>query len=1056
MFLIFCAALLGSYPVLAQEVTVSGKVTADDTGDELPGVTIVQKGTTNGTIADVDGNYNLKVPSDAILVFSYLGYNAQEVSVGGRSTIDVGLTINAEELEEVVIVGYGEMRKADLTSAQTSISSEDISRTVNTTIDQAIAGRSAGVYVTQNTGAPGGGISVNIRGLNSIGGSNEPLYVIDGVQVVVDNSAAGTNPLSSLNPADVASIEILQGPSALAVYGSRGTNGVVMITTKRGKSGEVKISYGYTYSLQTAPENLDVMDMRQYAEMENQYKDIVGGDVREDFLDPSILGSGTDWQGELFRPAAMHKHQISLSGGSDKTTYYLSGERFQQEGVARGSGFERTSMRLNMDTKPRDWFYIGSNVNVSQTDEQISSTQSQLIVNAIQLAPHIPVKNIDGTYGGGNITNSSAEQFAPPNPVGLAEITTNDRMQRRLLGGLNVGFKIVDGLELKSSFNTDIGFSNSEYYLPTYKFGWQENNEAQLDNTQNFSSYWGWNQTLQYVKQLGKHHLDVMATHEAQQSQWKNLFAQRKGFTTNEVLDLNAGDPETASNGGGQGDWAMESYLGRFNYNYDDRYIVTAAFRADGSSNFSKEHKWGYFPSVSAAWRLSEENFFNVGFISDLRFRYEIGLTGNQGGSGPIYATMSQALPTEWGSGFYPANYPNPEYQWEQTQTDNYGVTLGMFSSRIQIDADYYIKNTDNLILQTELPWYMGTEGNAAVTAPTVNIGSLENKGWSVTLNTINIDKGNFKWSTNLNLSSFKTQITGLASGATHITREGQDWFLPNFAQRSVVGKAPWLFFGYEEEGVFESREELENSALPVDNDGNEYTIAENSIWVGDVKYKDQLTVDTDGDGVPDAGDGVIDEKDMTYIGNPWPKLFGGFTNTFSFKGFDLSILITGSFGNEIYNYLRYQNNNPNNINLGRNMFTEAFDYARVATDGNGDPYLENPGTTVARMSSSSVNGNYDRLTDKYIEDGSYVRVKNVTLSYRLPSSLLDRQGVIRGVVLSASAQNIYTYTKYSGYDPEIGSYVGPNADVAGGFVGVDYGRYPLTPVYAFSIGVDF
>ncbi|MCV9387013.1 SusC/RagA family TonB-linked outer membrane protein [Reichenbachiella ulvae] len=1056
VLIIFCMALVGSYPALAQEVTVTGKVTAGDTGDDLPGVTVVQKGTTKGTVTDISGNYSIKVDEDAVLVYSFLGYKSKEISISGRSTIDVSMDINAEELEEVVVVGYGEMRKADLTSAQTSISSEDIGKTINTTIDQAIAGRSAGVYVTQNTGAPGGGISVNIRGLNTIGGSNEPLYVIDGVQVTVDNSAAGTNPLSSLNPSDVASIEILQGPSAIAIYGSRGTNGVVMITTKRGKVGEVKISYGYTYSLQTAPQKLEVLDMRQYAQMENEYKNIVGGDVREDFLDPTLLGDGTDWQHELFKAAAMQKHQLSLSGGGEKTTYYLSGEHFDQEGVALGSGFKRNSLRLNIDNKPREWFKVGANINISQTDEEISSTQSQLITDAIRLAPYIPVKNIDGTYGGGNIQNSSAEQFAPPNPIGLAEIITNERMQRRLLGGLNAGFKIVDGLEFRTSFNTDIGFSSSTYYLPTYKFGYQENNEAQLDKTQNFSSYWNWNQTLQYIKEFGNHRLDVMVTHEAQESQWERLFAQRKGFSTNEVLDLNAGDPETASNGGGQGDWAMESYLGRLNYNFGDRYIITAAFRADGSSNFAKENKWGYFPSVSAAWRLSEENFFNVGFISDLRFRYEIGLTGNQGGSGPIYARMSQALPTDLGTAFYPANYPNPDYQWEQTQTDNYGITLGLFDSRIQIDADYYIKSTDNLILQTELPWYMGTDGNAAVTAPTVNIGSLGNKGWGASLNTINVDNGSFKWTTNINVSQFKTEITSLASGAEHITREGESWFLNNFAQRSVVGMAPWQFFGFEEEGIFESIEEIEDSALPVDNEGNEYPVGENSIWVGDVKYKDQITEDTDGDGILDSGDGIIDEKDMTFIGNPWPKLYGGITNTFSYKGFELSILLQGSYGNEIYNYMRYENANPNNINLGRNMFLEAFDYAKVGTDETGNPYLENPGTTVSRMSTATNNGNYDRLTDKYVEDGSYLRVKNVSLSYRLPSSILDRQNVVRGVTITASAQNVYTFTNYSGYDPEVGSYVGPNAQVAGGFVGVDYGRYPLTPVYSFSVGIDF
>ncbi len=1040
-----------AFSAIAQKKVVTGNVT-DPQGSPIPGVNVIIKGTTTGTTTDAGGDFTIEASESDVLQFSFIGFSPTEAQVGNRTRIDIRMEEDVATLQEVVIVGYGEMRRADLTTAQTSISSEDIQRTFNTTIEQAIQGRSAGVYVTQNTGAPGGGISVNIRGINSISGSNEPLYVVDGVQIQGSTSVGGDNPLSSLNPADIESMEILQGPSATAIYGSRATNGVVLINTKRGKSGDIKISYGVTYSIQTSPEDLTVMNLRQYAQMENEYKEIAGGDVREDFLDPSILGVGTNWQDELFKSAAMQKHQLSLSGGTDKTTYYLSGERMIQDGIALGSGFKRTSVRLNIDNKPRDWFSIGANINYSQTDENLASNnlnENNLIVSAIQLGPQIPVKNFDGTYGGGNLTNSGAEQFAPPNPVGIADISTNELTRRRLLGGLNAGIKIIDGLELRSNFNTDIGFSNSTYYLPTYEFGYQKNLNASLENNHNLNTYWGWSQTLQYVKQVGKHHINAMVTHEAQESEWKNLRGTRKGFLTNEVIDLNAGDGDQAGNAGGQGTWAMESYLGRLNYNFSDRYIVTAAFRADGSVNFGPQNKWGYFPSVSAAWRVSEESFFKADFVSDLRLRYETGLTGNQGNGGAIYGAFADALPTQWGPGFRPANYPNPNYKWEETATNNFGLTLGLFNNRITLDADYYIKNTDNLILQSELPWYMGTRGDAAVTAPTVNVGSLENKGWGISINTVNLNSNGLTWTSNLNVSGFRTKITALTTGSSHITREAPDWFLPNFAQRSLVGEAPWLFYGYFEDGIFQSVEELEASALPVDNNGDERPIAENGIWVGDVKYRDV----SGPDGVPD---GKITADDRTLIGSPWPKWFGGFTNSFSFKGFDVSILITASYGNQVYNYLRYQNNNPNNINLGRNMLIEAFDYAKVAMDENNQPYLLNPGTRVNRISSSSLNGNYDRVTDKYLEDGSYLRVKNITVNYNIPMSLLGNQKVVRGVRVGAGVQNVLTLTGYTGYDPEIGSYVGPNANVAQGFVGIDYGRYPLTPVYTFSVGVDF
>ena len=1035
--LLFVATCLSA---AAQTRAVTGTIT-DGEGNPIPGANVLLKGTTMGTATDAEGNFTIEASEGDVLHISFIGFASRDVQVGTQSRIDVQLEEDVATLQEVVVVGYGEMRRADLTSAQTSISSAEIERTVNTTIEQAIQGRAAGVYVTQNTGAPGGGISVNIRGINSISGTNEPLYVVDGVQIQGSISPSGSNPLSSLNPADIESMEILQGPSATAIYGSRGTNGVVLITTKRGKSGDVKISYGYTYSLQTEPEKLDIMNLREYAQMENEYKAIAGGTVREDFLDPSILGNGTDWQEELFLNSAMQKHQVSVSGGGEKTTFYLSGERMDQEGVALGSGFDRTSIRLNLDNQPRKWLTLGGNFNVSQTNEKISATQSNVIVNAIQLAPHIPVRNLDGSYGGGNVNNSAAEQWAPPNPIGLANLTTNEITRRRLLGGLNAGFKIIEGLEFRTNFNTDIGFSNSTYFLPTYQFGYQQNTLAVLNNSHNLNTYWNWNQLVQYVKQFGNHHLNVMVTHEAQESSWKNLFAERKGFSTNEVLDIEAGDETQDDTGGGHGEWAMESFLGRINYNYADRYIITAAFRADGSINFGPQNKWGYFPSVSAAWRVSEEGFFDVPFISDLRLRYETGLTGQQGGSGAIYGTL-RAGPSEWGTSFLPSRYPNPNFQWEETRTDNYGINLGFLENRIQIEADYYIKNTDNLIMESSLPWYMGTVGNGGVTSPTVNIGSLENKGWSVTLNTVNINTGNLRWESNFNISSFETKIKSLTSGSSHIDKI--NWWMNNWTQRSVVGQAPWQFYGYVEEGIFGSREELENSALPADTEGDEFPIADNSIWVGDVKYKDI------------NGDGIITGEDQTFIGNPYPKWFGGFTNTFSYKGFDLSVLIFFSYGNDVYNYIRNENSNPNNINLGRNMFTGAFDYAKVALDEEGNPYLENPGTTVARMSGGNKNNNFQRHTNKYVEDGSYVRLKNVSLNYNLPSALLAKSGFIKGARVGISAQNILTLTNYSGYDPEVGSYVGPNASTANAAVGVDYGRYPLTPVYSINVGIDF
>lgn len=1028
----------------SQGRTITGTV-LDDKGTPLSGATVTVKNTEVSTSTNASGVFTISVPANGkTLAVSFVGMQPKEVAIGTGNVISVTLTGNATTMSDVVVVGYGRARRANLTTAQTTVSAKDIERTVNTTVEQAIQGRAAGVYVTQNSGQPGGGISVNIRGVSSINGNTEPLYVIDGVQVqgsaVSFGAQSSSNPLAGLNPADIEDIQVLQGPSATAIYGSRGTNGVLLITTKRGKSGDAKLNYGFQYNIQAPPKHLQVMDLQQYAQMVKEFHVIAGGNTQGEFLDPSLLGKGTDWQNELFNNAPMSKHQLSLSGGNERTTYYMSGEYLKQQGVALGSGFDRYGFRVNLDNKPRDWITLGANLSFNQTKENLTTSQENVISNALQLTPQVPVKNLDGTWGGSDITNG-ANQFAPVNPIAIASLKTNNNTRRQFLGGLNLGLNLMKGLTFRSSFNTNVGYSNSTYYQPTYRIGWAINATASLDQGTSTNTYWNWNQLLEYNTQIGKHSINAMVTHEAQASDWKNVAATRTGFLTNDIFDLNAGDPNTSSNSGGSGQWGMESYLGRLNYNYDNRYILSGTVRRDGSVNFGPANKWGTFPSLSAAWRVSQEDFFHVPFVSELKLRFETGLTGNQGGGAGIYSPLSTgATPT--GTGFLPSVYANPELKWEETQTNNIGVNIGMLKNRISLEFDYYIKNTDNLIMSNPLPWYMGTNGTGAVGSPLVNLGSLQTKGWGFTLNTTNVSTTDFKWETNLNLSSFKTTIKKFNSENAFVDRTS--WWLNDWTQRSAVGQEPWLFRGYIEEGLFQSTEEINKSAVPVDNQGGRLPVDQaNGIWVGDVKYKDINS------------DGIIDVNDMAYIGNPWPKLFGGFTNSFSYKGFDLSILITGTFGNDIYNYLAAVNTNPNSINLSRNLLIHTMDYARPTTDKDGNPMLANPGTNVARI-SYGPNGNYTRPTSKWVEDGSFIRLKNISLSYNLPSSLLSRQKLVKGVRATLGAQNLATITGYSGFDPEVGSYVGRDASASNQAIGLDFGRYPLTPIYTFSLGVNF
>ena len=1033
----------------AQTKRVTGTVMSQGTNDPLTGATVTVKGTTRMTTTDDKGRFSIDAGTNEQLVITSVGFAPQELKVGNNSTVNIRLNQEYVNQNEVIIVGYGRMKKTDQTSAQTSISAADIGRTVNTTIEQAIQGRAANVYVTQNTGQPGGGISVNIRGISSLNGTSEPLYVIDGVQIqpstVNYGAAASTNALANLNPADIESMEVLQGPSATAIYGSRGTNGVILITTKRGKAGSIKVGYNFLYSLQDKPDILPTMSLSEYAQMTNEIRALTGGTPPPEFQDPSILGEGTNWQKALFKTAALKKHQLTLSGGSNNTTYYLSGEMFDQEGVAIGSDFKRYSFRLNVDNQARTWLKLSTNLSFSKTDENLGSTSENVINTAINMSPAVAVKNPNGTWGGADDQNGSSVQFTPLNPIAIANLIENTLKRYSFLGGLNADVTLMKGLVFHTSVNGSYGTGDGRFYTPTYQLGNKVNGTASLSLNTSNNFYWNWNQLLQYNTKIGKHDIGAMIGHESQESTWKGMSGSRTGFLSNEVVELQLGGELGQQNGSYKGSSAMESYLGRLNYSYDNRYLLQGVFRADASSNFGSNNRWAYFPSVSLAWRVSEENFMkSVSLINDFKIRVEYGKTGNQG-SGNYQFTSLASVSSPLGVGFRASRYGNPDLQWEATETKNIGFNLSFLQNRIQLEGDYYIKKTDNLLMENPLPDYMGTSGEGNIGRPFVNIGALENKGYGITLNTINVDKAGFSWRTNLNVSSFKTNITKFYSDAAFLDRA--PWYIGGVRERSVVGQTPWLFYGYISEGIFQTVKEIESSAIPTLNGVKIPIRANGGAWVGDRKYRDI-------GGPNGTPDGVIDERDQTFIGNPWPKVTLGFTNSFSYKGFDLNILITGAFGNDIYNFLRQQNTDPNNINLGRNMLKETFDYAKVTTSG-ADVMLSNPNTVIPRLVGSDVNGNR-RFSSEFVEDGSYVRIKNIQLGYSIPKSIIGKQPVIQNARISLGVQNLATFTNYKGYDPEVGAYVGQNVGAGDQLIGVDAGRYPLTRLYTFSVQVDF
>jgi TonB-linked SusC/RagA family outer membrane protein len=886
---------------------------------------------------------------------------------------------------------------------------------------------------------PGGGVSVNIRGINSINGSNQPLYVVDGIQL--DGSSG--NVLATINPSDIASIEVLKDASSAAIYGSKASNGVVLITTNRGQAGEFRFSYNGSYGVQELPNRLDVMNLREYATYSNVRAEMLGFGEREAFLSPELLGEGTNWQEELFGIAPMQNHNLSLSGGNDRTTFAISAGYFDQDGIAVGSNFKRYNLRLNIQDKPTDWLTIGSNVMTSRTNQRVTVTEANLVHLALRQRPDIVARNPDGSWGyptennfGNYTTNVIAEALS----------RENDRKRTQILGTLFADLTLTEGLVNHAEIATDIGYGNSYVFNPSLDLGeYIASGESRGSRSADNSFNWQLRNYLTFSKVFSeKHNLTVMAGYEAQENNWESLYGERTDFFTNNIHELPIGNAETATNSSGRGSNSLTSYFGRLNYGFDNRYLLTATVRRDASSKFGQEFRWGTFPSFAAAWKISNEGFFDTSIINNLKLRAGYGEVGNQGWRDFGYGVALNNVRTVWGTGVIPANIGNPELRWEASQATNIGLDLNLFKNRIEFFAEAYIKRTNDLLLDLPLPSYAGTTGGGAIGAPLVNLGDLENKGLEFTLNTVNIDNGDFSWRTNLIYSINRNKVLSLVNEDAIITRGP--------VSQTMVGEPIGMMYGYVVEGMFNTEADFyqpngDQVALPQDVNGQ---IAPNTVWVGDYRFKDI------------NADGVINEEDRTIIGNPQPKFQYGLTNGFTYKGFDLSIFLQGVYGNDVYNTLRPEFENPSNL---QGLFTNVTNYARIEvidpnltvnpTDGaTNEPNqilsnvrVSNTGTMIPRMTTSNgLNANY-RASDRFVEDGSYLRIKNVSLGYNLPSNLTENIG-LEALRVYVNAQNIYTFTKYSGYDPEVG---GSSALE----FGVDYGRYPTPRIITFGLDIN-
>ncbi len=1048
-----------------QQITVTGKVNSGAGGEALPGVNVVEKGTTNGTVTNVNGEYSITLTNEnAVLVFSFIGYLSEEMNVAGQTNIDMQLIEDIQKLDEVVVIGYGSSKKSDLTGAVVSINEETLRSSISTNIDQALQGRIAGVQVTQNSGQPGGAASVRIRGANSITGSSEPLYVIDGIPFQGDGATVAgfdwaggangqnrVNPLSTINPNDIVSIEVLKDASASAIYGSRAANGVVLITTKRGKAGESKITYNMYYGLQTLPKKLDMMDLPEFADYQVQIAEELDQTPNERYLDPSILGSGTDWQDEVFEPAWSESHQVSLIGGNETTQYAITGGYFNQDGIIIGSGFDRFTGRINLDNQVKDWIKIGGNLSYAKTSEKITLNDGGdgVIMNALLMQPDIPVKNLDGEYAGPDVTYAGSNY----NPVALALLRNNTLDRERIMANVYGSFEVVKGLNFRTELALDNNNSLNISFHPTYQFGAIINNLNKMRQRDENNFFWIWKNFVTYNLTVAERHkLTAMAGTESQKSSWQGTVVTKEKFASNDIHVFSQGENTTSRTDGWKDASSIASYFGRFNYNYDERYLATFTLRADGSSKFGPENRWGYFPSGSFAWRISNESFMeNINFIRNMKLRIGYGLVGNQAINNYLYGSSMVTQDTPFGTGYRMEKISNPMLKWEATAQYNVGLDLSMLNGRIDFTVDMYDKQTEDMLLQISVPSYLGGSSYEDIQAPYVNVGKMENKGIDLSLTTHNISKGRLSWITNVSFSLNRNKVKEL-DDPNKIYWGSLYWYSEfQTVTMTKIGEPLGVFYGYVTEGIFENEQEILDHAVQVRDP--ESVTAENpngtnladrtaGVWIGDIKFKN-LNEDT-----------VINTDDQTIIGDPNPDFTFGINNSVSFGPFDLAVYLQGSYGADILNYSRvqiegqtspYSNQAATVSNRSRYLL---LDPEGSATDP-ANVILANPGTDMARFATNDVNRN-NRMSDRFIEDGSYLRIQNVSLAYTLPAGITQKAKIARLRVF-VNMQNLYTFTNYSGYDPEIGAF-NQNSRMQN----IDMGRYPTPRMYTFGVDVDF
>ena len=973
--------------MFAQQITVQG-VVKDQTGETVIGASVMEKGTTNGTITGIDGDFSLNMSPNGTLVVSFVGYKTQEVQVKGQKQLQVVLSEDAEMLDEVVVIGYGTMKKSDLTGAVSSIGNKDIKDSPVSNLGQAIQGKISGVQIV-DAGKPGDNVSIKIRGLGSINNC-DPLVVIDGVPTDLG--------LSSLNMADVERLDVLKDASATAIYGSRGANGVVMITTKRGTEGKGKLAVSANYSFQNATNVPSLLNAAQYAELSNDMMVNSGRNPNPEWANPSELGAGTDWMDELLRTGVMQNYTVSYSGGNEKSHYYVSGGFLDQSGIVKSVNYRRFTFQSNSDAQVLKWLKFSNNITFSADTKKSGSYN---IGDALKALPIYPVKNEDGSWSG---PDGNSEWYGSTrNPIGPTELNKSQTDGYNFLANLTAELTFTKWLKFKSTFGYDAKFWFIDNFTPKYNWKPTPTEETSRYKSDNKSFTYLWDNYFLFDHTFAeKHRVGLMAGMSAQWNTNDYLNAQKNVFMFDNVHEMDNGE-EMYAIGGNETEWALLSYMARVNYSYEDRYLLTATIRRDGSSRFGKKHRWGTFPSVSVAWRASQEKWFPKNdYINDLKVRAGYGVTGSQASVGN-YSYLASYNTSVYPFGISSGNQTalvsstlaNPYIHWEEVAQTNIGFDASLFNSRVMFSFDAYLKETRDMLVKASIPITSGFEDT---TTTYTNAGKVRNQGIEMSLHTINLT-GELGWETNVTATYNKNKIKDLNSDVPYYINQINNSYVTMLAKDYPIN----VFYGYITDGIFQNQSEVNTHAV------------QPGAEPGDIRFRDL------------NNDGVINDSDRTVIGNPNPSWLFSMNNSLSYKGFELSVFLQGIAGNKIYNA-----NNIDNTGMAAayNQTTDVL--KRWQGEGTSN--------SMPRAVFGDPNQN-TRVSDRFVENGSYLRLKNITLSYTFPKQWLQK-AQIENARLSLSCENVATITGYSGFDPEVG------------INGIDQNRYPISRT--FSLGLNF